>query len=174
MAKKNKGYIPLWRDIQDNKIWLTDEPFDRRSAWIDLLLMVNHKESKILVGNRVQVIRPGQKWTSYKKLAEKWHWSYKRVLRYINLLKSDGMIFADGTPNGTLITVINWDKFAIHGNGSDTPNDTTNDTPRDTSSDTPSATQTRMYKNVNNDKECKKKEPAPLEIEPPTGGGEWQ
>lgn len=157
MAKKNKGYIPLWRDIQDNHIWTSDEPFDIRSAWIDLLLTVNHKEEKILIGRRVQVIKPGQTWTSYQKLARKWHWSYKRVLRYINLLKSDGMVYADGTPNGTLLTIVNWGNFTIQGNTHDTTHDTSGVTPSDIPSDTPSAIQTIMNKNVNNDKERKEK-----------------
>lgn len=157
MAKKNKGYIPLWRDIQDNHIWTSDEPFDIRSAWIDLLLTVNHKEEKILIGRRVQVIKPGQTWTSYQKLARKWHWSYKRVLRYINLLKSDGMLYADGTPNGTLLTIVNWGNFTIHGNTHDIARDTPDDIPSATPGATPGATQTIMNKNVNNDKERKEK-----------------
>lgn len=187
MAKKNKGYIPLWRDIQDNHIWTSDEPFDIRSAWVDLLLSVNHKEEKILVGRRVQVIRPGQTWTSYQKLARKWHWSYKRVLRYINLLKSDGMLYADGTPNGTLLTIVNWGNFTIQGNTHDTPHATTNDTPHDTPNAIPSATQTIMINNDNNVKKINKKDPTvcPGEgwvwsdekkrwIAPPRGGGSWQ
>lgn len=176
MAKKNKGYIPLWRDIQDNHIWCSDEPFDIRSAWIDLLLTVNHKEEKILIGRRLQVIKPGQTWTSYQKLARKWHWSYKRVLRYISLLKSDGMIYADGTPNGTLLTVVNWGNFTIQGYTHDTTRATTDDTPSATTDATTDATQTIMINNINNDKECKKEKrhPDPDEIEPPTGGGEWQ
>jgi DNA replication protein DnaD len=174
MAKKNKGYIPLWRDIQDNHIWTSDEPFDIRSAWIDLLLSVNHKEEKILIGRRLQVIKPGQMWTSYVKLGRKWHWSYKRVLRYINLLKSDGMLYADGTPNGTLLTIVNWGNFTIKGNAHGTTHDTTNDTPVDTSDATPDAIQTIIYKNIKNDKERKEKRSGDLEIEPPTGGGKWQ
>ena len=46
--KKDKGFIALYRDILDHWIWTDNQPFDRRSAWIDLLLMVNHSDNTIL------------------------------------------------------------------------------------------------------------------------------
>lgn len=166
MADKKKGYVPIYRTIQDNWIWNNDEPFDRRSAWIDLLLSANHKEEKILIRGQTHIIKPGQKWTSYKKLAEKWHWSYRRVLRYMKLLKSDGMIYTDGTPSGTLVTIVNWGNFAIRGKTGVTPNDIPNGTPPVTPDDTSDDTQTIMIKNVKNDKEVKKrKELPPLDLE---------
>lgn len=174
MAKKNKGYIPLWRDIQDHWIWHIRTPFDERSAWVDLLLSVNHEEKKIKIDGRVQVIKPGQMWTSVGKLANKWNWSRPKVYRYIKLLKSDGMIYTDGTPSGTLLTLINYSNFTIQGNTSVTSSVTPTITPPVTSTITPTVTQTIMNKNVKNDKEGKEKSPVALEIEPPTGGGEWQ
>lgn len=174
MAKKNKGYIPLWRDLQDHWLWQSPKPFDERSAWVDLLMSVNHEERKLLINNQVIIIRPGQKWTSYRTLARQWNWSKDRVSRFIRLLKSDGMIQTDETRNGTLLTVVNWEKFTIHGNtkratDKDTGKDTNEDTDKDAGKD-----ETIMYKNVNNDKEGKEKRPAALDIEPPTGGGKWQ
>lgn len=160
MAKKNKGYIPLWRDIQDNWIWQDEEPFDRRSAWIDLLLSVNHEERKILINNQVVVIKPGQKWTSYRTLARQWNWSKDRVRRYIKLLKSDGMIYTDETRNGTLLTIVNWDNFTIQNNTKSATNkDTDEYTSKDTGKDTDEY-KTIMNKNVNNDKECKEEKAA--------------
>ena len=187
MAKKEKGFIPLYRDIKDHWTWKADDPFDIRSAWIDILLSVNHKEDKISIGRQVVVIKPGQMWTSYKKLAGKWHWSYKRVLRYITMLKSDGMIDVWGTPNGTLLTVKNWAFFNTRGYTRDTPNDTSDDTPGATPDDTPSAIQTISINNGNNVKNVNIKDPSVCPgygwywheakqkwIAPPKEGGEWQ
>ena len=152
MAKKNKGYIPLWRDIQEHWLWKKDDPFDIRSAWIDILLSVNHEEKKILIDGRVQVIKAGQMWTSVKKLASKWNWSRPKVYRYINLLKSDGMIYTDGTPSGTLLTVMNYEKFTLQGNTSVTSTVTPTVTTSVTSSVTTGVTQTIMNKNdIKND-----------------------
>ena len=157
MAQKKKGYIPLWRDIQDHWIWSNDEPFSKGQAWVDLLLSVNHEEKKILINGHLQIIKPGQKWTSYRTLARQWNWSKDRVRRYIKLLKSDGMIYTDETPNGTLLTVKNWDSFRIQNNTDKyTDKDTDKDTPKDTNKDT-DGYKTIMNKNVNNDKERKEK-----------------
>ena len=158
MAQKKKGYIPLWRDIQDHWIWSNDEPFSKGQAWVDLLLSVNHEEKKILINGHLQIIKPGQKWTSYRTLARQWNWSKDRVRRYIKLLKSDGMIYTDETPNGTLLTVKNWDSFRIQNNTDKyTDKDTDKDTPKDTNKDT-DGYKTIMNKNVNNDKERKEKD----------------
>lgn len=176
MAKKQKGYVPIYRSIQDHWLWKKDDPFDVRSAWIDLLLSVNHEERKIYIDGRVQIIKAGQMWTSVKKLAETWHWSRPKVYRYIKSLKSDGMIYTDGTPSGTLLTVINYGDYALLGNTSVTSTVTTNVTTPVTTSVTTPVTQTNINKHLKNEETLKEKRrhPLPEEIEPPRGGGEWQ
>ena len=39
-----KGYIKLYRGLQDCWIWQDKEPFTKRDAWIDLLLSANHAD----------------------------------------------------------------------------------------------------------------------------------
>ena len=173
MANKKLGYIKLYRAIQDNWIWKFREPFDHRSAWIDLLLLVNHKEEKIPIGSHIQTIKPGQRWLSYKWLSTRWGWSYRKVLRFMEQLVSDGMVQVDGTTNGTLLTIVNWGFF----NGSGTTDDTTDGTSNDTADGitpvipdgTTDGIQTRN-KEIKNDKEVKKLK----ESAPPRNGGEWQ
>ena len=168
MANKKKGYIPLYRSIQEHWVWANDEPFSKGQAWIDLLLSVNHETKKINVGMKVVTIKPGQMWTSYVKLGRNWNWSRTKVYRYIKMLKSDGMIVTDETPNGTLLTIVNYDNFAHRRNANDTSIDTTDDTSGDTSTDTSTDTQTIIINN-NNNVESLIKEPAP-----PSDGGDWQ
>lgn len=187
MTNKSKGYIPLWRGIQDHWLWQSSEPFDERSAWIDLLLSVNHEEKKIKVDGRVQVIKVGQMWTSYKKLSNRWNWSRERVYRYTKMLKNDGMIYVDATPRGTLLTVINYEFYRLQKNTHETANKTTNEATPKTANETSHETQTITNKNVNNEKKVNKKDPTicPGEgwtwsderqrwIAPPKGGGSWQ
>lgn len=169
MANKKKGYIPLYRSIQDHWLWNNDEPFSKGQAWIDLLLSVNHEEKRIMINNTMVTIKPGQRWTSLRTLAATWNWSKDRVSRYIKLLKSDGMIETDETSCGTLLTIVNWECYSI---GQDSKRDTNKDTHKDTGKDTDKDTgkdKTIIYKNDNNDKECKEENPAP-----PIRGGEWQ
>lgn len=170
MANKKLGFIPLYRSIQEHWLWQEEEPFDNRSAWIDLLLSVNHEEKKIKVGCSIVSIKAGQMWTSYVKLAKKWHWSRNRVFRYISTLKSDGMIAVDATANGTLLTLINYGDFAYtrntHGATDGATNGTTPEAPHGATGDT----QTININNINNDNKLKKE----LVAEPPLDGGEWQ
>lgn len=177
MADKKKGYVPIYRSLQDHWIWKYKEPFDHRSAWLDLLLLVNHKEDKIPVGSRVQIIKPGQRWLSYRWLGSRWGWSYRKVMRFMTQLVADGMVYVDGTPNGTLLTIVNWDNFNISGitkgitDG--TTNDTTQGTTRASRGDHGRHTNNNVN-NVNNEKEVKKEKPDFVSIDPPTGGGEWE
>ena len=173
MANKKLGFVPVYRSIQEHWLWSNDEPFDRAHAWIDLLLSVNHEEKKIRVGCSIVTIKPGQMWTSYVKLAQRWGWSKKRVIRFFNLLKSDGMIYVDGTANGTLLTLVNYSNFVYQGHTNDTANDTANDPTHVTANDTADATQTIMNNNVNNDRKVKKESPSG-KPDAPAGGGEWQ
>ena len=107
-----KGYISIHRKIWDSKIWTEKEPFDIRSAWIDLLLMANHADNSIIVNRKSVDIKVGQMLTSYGKLSKRWNWSVGKVRRYLALLSDMKMITLSGTQggtlNGTLITVVNY------------------------------------------------------------------
>lgn len=119
MAKKNKGWIKLYRQITDTYIWEANEPFDRRSAWIDLLLMANHEERSFLLKNgQNQIVQEGQLFTSLDHLADRWHWSRNRVRRYLALISAQGMCIVRGTPSGTLLTLVNYGNFQ-HGRHTD-------------------------------------------------------
>lgn len=107
--KKNKGWISIHRKITDNAMWKSLEPFDRRSAWIDLLLLVNHEERVIQLRNGNYItVGVGQCFTSLDHLAERWHWSRNRVDRYLGHLMEQNMCTRTGTPSGTLLTVVNY------------------------------------------------------------------
>lgn len=109
---KDRGWIRLHRQIQNNKIWLSSDPFDRRSAWIDLLLLANHEERTLLLKNgQLKIIKTGQLFTSLDHLADRWHWSRNRVRRYLSLLSAQGMCTQTGTPSGTLLTIVKYGFF---------------------------------------------------------------
>lgn len=156
MANKSKGFVKLYRSIQDHWLWMADAKFDERSAWIDLILSVNHAEKKIMINGNLKTIKPGQMWTSYDKLAARWHWSKWKVIHYTKMLKSDGMIYMDSTPSGTLLTLVNYRNFADTPNTEHTTDHTTDYTTYHTTDHTTDHTQTRNERNIKNDKEIKK------------------
>ena len=108
----SKGYIKIHRQIQDCWIWNTGK-FDKRSAWIDLLMSANHREVKMLYDGKLQEIQRGQFITSIKSLAERWEWSKSTVFEFLNILASDGMLNKESDSKRTLITITNYDKYQI-------------------------------------------------------------
>ena len=107
------GWIKLSRQIQEcDLLWDSfDEPFDRRSAWIDLLLMANHRDKEIMFNGKTIIVERGQRITSMRALAEKWHWSREKVKRYLDLLESENMIIRESDRRRTLLTIVNYSKF---------------------------------------------------------------
>ena len=108
---KDQGWIKLHRRVAESAIWETDEPYDKRSAWIDLLLSVNHEDRDIVIQNDVLKVSRGQRFTSVRKLSKRWMWSPARTLAFLRVLENLDMITRDSTHNGTLITVIKYDIY---------------------------------------------------------------
>lgn len=120
-----KGWIRLHRQIQECGIWVDKEPFDRRSAWLDLLLMANYEDKSTLIKGKPLTIDRGQRFTSTLHLAERWHWSVNRVRRYLALLESLQMITTDRTSNGIMITIVKYGDYQIGRTTDDIADETT-------------------------------------------------
>ena len=105
------GWITLNRSIQDSAIWQSDEPFDVRSAWIDLIMMANFADREILYKGRNIMIRRGQVRTSVRKLAARWRWSKDKVSRHLSALEARHSVTLKCDTDGTLITIINYGKY---------------------------------------------------------------
>jgi hypothetical protein len=107
-----KGWISVHRKIQSHWVWDNDEPFDKRSAWVDILLMVNHKDKKFLLGNELVEVKAGERITSERKLAKKWNWSRTKVRSFLELLEKDGMIKIIKVPQKrTRLKVLNYSDY---------------------------------------------------------------
>ena len=111
-----EGWNKIYRSIQDHWLW-TCEPFSRGQAWIDLLLMANHKEAKIMVNGSLEVVGRGQRITSIRKLSDRWKWSTKKVTHFLDQLVKDDMIEYISDSSKTVITILNYDKYQ----GKETP-----------------------------------------------------
>ena len=149
----NNGWIYLHRKLLDCSIWTDGDEFDRRSAWIDLLLLANHSDKTIIFDGNKMVITRGQYLTSVRKLSERWHWSKDRTLRFLRLLEELEMIQRDSNNKRTLLTIINYGVYQV---ASDTHKDTDKDTHKDTDKDTDKP-QTTIYNNYNNDNNINKR-----------------
>lgn len=115
------GWISVHRKIQNHWIWKTNKPFDKRSAWIDILLLVNHEPGKIYFNNEVVEVDRGEHITSEVKLADRWGWSRTKVRNFLELLEQDKMI-KNIKENGkrTRVRVLNYKQYQISKNRGET------------------------------------------------------
>jgi DNA replication protein DnaD len=107
---EKKGYIRLYRKIMDNGMYFS-EPFTRTQAWIDLLLLANHKAKNVYLRGVCVTIGRGQVGHSMKELADRWSWSIGKVNRFIDRLKTDEQIDSQKTNVTTIISILNWDEY---------------------------------------------------------------
>lgn len=105
-----KGWIKLHRQLQECPMWYA-ERFSKGQAWVDLLLLANHRDKKILFNGEMITIQRGQYLTSMVKLAEKWKWSRPTVVKFLNLLERDRMITRSSDNTKTLITIENYSVY---------------------------------------------------------------
>lgn len=106
------GWISIHRKIQENWIW-QEKPFDKRSAWIDILLMVNHEDRKILLGNELVEVKRGSRITSIRQLCDRWGWSNTKVNNFLKLLEEDKMLVVKSDSKKTVLTVVNYNDYQI-------------------------------------------------------------
>lgn len=113
------GWFLVHRDIEDHWIWKSNEPFDKRSAWIDLIMLANHHDRKVTSDSGVALRKRGDVDYSMLFLAKRWKWDRRKVKRFLMALQSDGMVSlngtSDGTTNGTTVTIENYDKYQFVG-----------------------------------------------------------
>ena len=104
------GWIKLYRQIEENPMYFS-EPFTRIMAWIDLLLMANHKPATIYVrGNRIDV-GGGQIARSKESLSQRWQWSRGKTERYLLELEKAGQIEQQKSNVITLISISNYKDY---------------------------------------------------------------
>lgn len=138
-----QGYIKLHRILLDNQIskkpqyvWL----------WITLLLLANHKQNKFIWNGETIIVGEGQFMTGRKQLSDKTGISESTVERILKYLENEHQIEQQKTTKFRLITIVNWKRYQQE--DSRTNNKRTTDGQQADNK----RTQTRMNKNVNNEK----------------------
>lgn len=154
----NKGWIKLHRQLLDCWIWRVNEPFDKRSAWVDLLLTANHSDTKLLFNGEIITITRGQILTSVRQLSAKWNWSVNRTYRFLKMLENENMVQKESNDNRTLLTIVNYSVFQFSENSNGNTNEHANGNTDRTLTEAPTETVTEHIqecKECNNDKELK-------------------
>ena len=122
------GWIKLYRSLLNSQIWVTKEPYDKRSAWIYLLLKASHEDMVVEFKGETINLKSGTLIDTYRHFSDTWIWPLAKVQRYIEKLKAIQMINAERYKGGTLITIVNWEFYQGLNSITDTLTDTHTDT----------------------------------------------
>ena len=129
----HRGYVKLWRKLRNNPLWLA-EPFTKGQAWVDLLMMANHKNGTVVIRGIIVEVNSGQVLAGEQYLADRWKWSRGRVRRFMSYLerKTVQQIVQQKNNVCTVITITNWKDYQGNGTADGTTSSTTDEQQTDT------------------------------------------
>lgn len=108
----SKGFILLHRAIQDHWIYDEKRTFSKYEAWLDLLMMVNHSDNKVMQDGEFVTVKRGERITSIRELMNRWGWSNTKVNNFLKLCQEDNMIECIIHPKKkTVIKIVNYEKW---------------------------------------------------------------
>lgn len=102
------GWVKIHRSLIDNPKLTRSS---RLALWIYILLSVDHFGSKAFLGGKEIDLKPGQGIFSTPDLSRKLGESVSVIRRNLNWFESEQQIEQLKTSHGTVITVLNWDKY---------------------------------------------------------------
>jgi DNA replication protein DnaD len=144
-----QGWIKLHRKVKGHWLFTEKRTFTKFEAWIDLLLEVNHKDNKFMLGSELVEVKRGQTITSIRQLCERWNWSNSKVTKFLKMLEADEMLTLKSDTKKTVITIGNYDIYQVQDTDETTAKRHVNDS---------EATQKHTNKNEKNEKNEKKKD----------------
>ncbi len=123
----NEGYIKLYRKIKSSTLWRAERKFSKLEGWIDLLLLAQHKETKVMIDSRTVQLKRGQLLTSQLGLSERWRWSIGKLNKFLKYLKDENRIEFKGENKFTIISILNWDKYQVSDEESESKKEVNNE-----------------------------------------------
>ena len=103
-----EGWIKIHRQIKDHWLWRSDR---RLKWWIDILLTVNHNDSKVLIKGKLIECKRGQSIRSLETWAKEWNVTKGAVRDFFKLLESDQMLYTESLQITTRITVCKYEEY---------------------------------------------------------------
>lgn len=105
----NDGWVSVYRKIEENPIVCKDNDYFR--VWHHLLYNATHKEKEAIFGKEKIILKPGQLITGREAIANKCKVQSSKVVRILKAFKIEHQIEQQTCTKGTLITIVNWDKY---------------------------------------------------------------
>lgn len=104
------GWIKIHRKITDSILWNYDNP-KYVMWWIDLLLMANYKDSKMMFDGKAIEVKRGEIVTSTRKLSERWKANKRTVSHFLDVLTNEQMIVLNVSRRCTTIFISKYAEY---------------------------------------------------------------
>ena len=108
--KPQSGYIKLYRNSFHNDLYFL-ERFTKWQAWVDLLMLANHKPGFIQIRGNIIQIKRGQLGWSIESLSQRWKWNQRTVKKFLDHLTSARQLTYQTSNVTTIISVCNYNKY---------------------------------------------------------------
>lgn len=108
MSRPTSGYVRMHRRIIDH--WIMSDPL-AFTMFMTFIMWAMRKDGKTLLKKQLVTLKRGQLATSWNELAERWSVDRKTIKAKILMLKNDSMLDYAADQSGTIITILNYDKY---------------------------------------------------------------
>jgi hypothetical protein len=111
----SKGFIPIRRSLFDHFLFKEKREFSRFEAWLDLIQIATFQDENVqMVKGKAITCTKGQVVASVRYLQDRWGWnSLKKVLGFLELLRSQNMLLIDCEFGVNRITLTNYEKYNV-------------------------------------------------------------
>lgn len=106
-----QGWIKLNRKIRDHWLYKEKRVFSKLEAWLELLMMVNFQDNKVLIDGVLINVSRGSIITSLRQLANNWGWSITKVKNFLVLLEKEEMVIVKTDSKKTVLSIVNYDTY---------------------------------------------------------------
>jgi hypothetical protein len=107
-----RGTIHVTKRVRNHPVWESNEPYCRRAAWLDLILLANDKPRTVAIHGQAIELKRGQLVWSIRSLEKEWHKSSEWITSFLKFCADHAMIKVDTQKNrGTIITILNYDVY---------------------------------------------------------------
>ncbi len=108
-----RGYLALWRKIQEHDFYKEKRVYSKFEAWLDILMEVQHKEEpqEVVIGMKLFTCNYGESLKSLGTWGKRWGWGRERVKRFFDLLEIMKQIRYTNETVTTRITLLNYSKY---------------------------------------------------------------
>lgn len=111
MMNDSKGFILWYRRIMEHPLFDDGEPFTRREAWAELVMLAKYKDERFHFKGSVIDGKRGYVYRSVSGLANRFNWSRGKTTEFLKMLESEGMIERKTSSRLTVIRIVNYEKY---------------------------------------------------------------